>query len=79
MELNKEEYNNYQFESKAVRMIMIKVVAIVIIGYFVLDGILQTVVRYAKNRQTLKQTLKIVGLGLLFFAMLAYYIFLLPL
>ena len=44
--IDKEEYNKYQFEKyvaigKAVRMTMIKVVAVIIIvGYFVLNAIL---------------------------------------
>ena len=42
---DKEEYNKYQFEKyvsigKAVRMTMIKVIAVIIIGYFVLNAIL---------------------------------------
>jgi hypothetical protein len=43
--IDKEEYNKYQFEKKvaigkAVRMTMIKFVAVTIIGYFVLNAIL---------------------------------------
>ena len=43
--IDKEEYDKYQLEKyvaigKAVRMTMIKVVAVIIIGYFVLNAIL---------------------------------------
>jgi len=43
--IDKEEYNKYQLEKyvskgKAVRMTMIKVIAVTIIGYFVFNAIL---------------------------------------
>ena len=43
--IDKEEYNKYQLEKydtivKAVRMTMIKVIAVIIIGYFVINSIL---------------------------------------
>ena len=43
--IDKEEYDKYQLEKyvaigKAVRMTMIKVIAVIIIGYFVLNAIL---------------------------------------